>query len=131
MSLHLFRRGTIAAVTLALGMGGCEESDAQKQPYTTGSLDFANVTVYSRGLESPWGLVFLPDGRALVTERPGRLRLVAPTGALSEPIKGVPAVVAQGQHEDLMEDSPIYAEIYNSQLMADAPAEETPEVAAA
>ncbi len=49
------------------------------------------------GLEVPWSLAFLPDGRMLVTERVGRLRYVAPDGALSAPIQGVPAVHAQGQ----------------------------------
>jgi glucose/arabinose dehydrogenase len=48
-------------------------------------------------LEHPWGLAFLPDGAILVTERPGRLRLVAPDGAMSEPLKGTPQVFAQGQ----------------------------------
>jgi aldose sugar dehydrogenase len=45
----------------------------------------------------PWGLAFLPDGRMLVTERPGRLRLVGADGRLSEPLSGVPRVLAQGQ----------------------------------
>ena len=51
----------------------------------------------AKGLEFPWGLAFLPDGRMLVTERPGRLRIVAKDGTLSEPIKGVPEVFAHGQ----------------------------------
>jgi glucose/arabinose dehydrogenase len=54
----------------------------------------SNVAV---GLEHPWGLAFLPDGRMLVTERPGRLRLVGRDGRLSEPLAGVPTVLARGQ----------------------------------
>jgi glucose/arabinose dehydrogenase len=51
----------------------------------------------AQGLEHPWGLAFLPDGRMLVTERPGRLRIVARDGTLSEPLAGVPQVRAVSQ----------------------------------
>jgi glucose/arabinose dehydrogenase len=55
------------------------------------------VETVARGLEHPWGLAFLPDGRMLVTERPGRLRVVGKDGQLSRPIQpGVP-VAARGQ----------------------------------
>jgi aldose sugar dehydrogenase len=51
----------------------------------------------ARGLEHPWALAFLPDGRLLVTERPGRLRIVEMNGKISEPLAGVPRVLAEGQ----------------------------------
>ena len=55
------------------------------------------VETVLQGLEHPWSLAFLPDGRMLVTERPGRLRVVTADGVASAPLAGVPAVFAQGQ----------------------------------
>jgi len=55
------------------------------------------TTVVAQGLVNPWGMAQLPDGRWLVTERPGRMRLIGTDGRLSPPIRGVPEVVAQGQ----------------------------------
>ncbi|MGD8956435.1 MAG: PQQ-dependent sugar dehydrogenase [Chromatiaceae bacterium] len=57
-----------------------------------------DVEVIARGLENPWSVAFLPDGGYLVTERPGRLRLVQADGTLVKaPITGLPAVRARGQ----------------------------------
>ncbi len=50
------------------------------------------ITPVVTGLEIPWGLAFLPDGRWLVTEREGRLRVIENGGVLSEPVAGVPEV---------------------------------------
>ena len=49
------------------------------------------------GLEYPWAVAFLPDGKFLVTERPGRIRIVDANGKLNTPLLGVPEVVARGQ----------------------------------
>ncbi|ANB18440.1 PQQ-dependent sugar dehydrogenase [Dokdonella koreensis] len=54
------------------------------------------VTELVTGLVHPWSLAFLPDGRMLVTERPGRLRIIG-NGAVSAPLAGVPAVYGEGQ----------------------------------
>jgi glucose/arabinose dehydrogenase len=60
------------------------------------NVAFTVVTV-AEGLVNPWGLTFLPDGRMLVTEKPGQLRIVTADGKLSEPIAGLPMVTAAGQ----------------------------------
>jgi len=54
-------------------------------------------TVVASGLVHPWGLAALPDGRWLVTEKPGRLRIVTTQGQVGEPVAGLPAVDARGQ----------------------------------
>jgi glucose/arabinose dehydrogenase len=55
------------------------------------------VETFAGGLVHPWGMAFLPDGRLLVTERPGRMRIVGKDGKLSPPLQGVPKVYASGQ----------------------------------
>jgi glucose/arabinose dehydrogenase len=67
-----------------------------RAPEAKKNVAFEVVTV-AEGLDKPWGLTFLPDGRMLVTEKPGRLRVVTPDGKLSEPVTGLPAVDARGQ----------------------------------
>src|SRR5690606_15920966 len=55
-----------------------------------------HVEVLTRGLDHPWGLVFLPDGGMLVTERPGRLRLIRDGVLDPQPIEGLPSIFAPG-----------------------------------
>jgi len=69
---------------------------AQAETFKSSASEVKVDTVAS-GLVHPWALQFLPDGRMLVTERPGRMRIVTRDGKLSPPLKGVPKVVAGGQ----------------------------------
>ncbi len=79
----------VAATTFAGG--------AIAAPAFHSSAGDLNVETVARGLVHPWSLAFLPDGRMLVTERPGRMRIVAHDGKLSPPVAGVPKVFAQSQ----------------------------------
>lgn len=64
-----------------------------------GAAALAQYTLETRaeGLEYPWSVAFLPDGRMLVTEKPGRLRIVGADGLQPEPVAGVPDVLHSGQ----------------------------------
>lgn len=85
------------ALACALALGAIPAALAQDtQRFRTDKVEVIVETV-ARNLENPWGLTFLPDGRMLVTERPGRLRVADADGTLSEPIRGVPQVAARGQ----------------------------------
>lgn len=70
---------------------------ADRSPTPPSTRGVVTVETVASGLVNPWAIEFLPDGRALVTERPGRLRLLSLDGQLSAPLTGVPAVFAQGQ----------------------------------
>ena len=63
---------------------------------TTSNVAF-EVVVLARDLENPWAIEPLPNGDLLVTERPGRMRIVSAAGDVGAPIAGLPAVVARGQ----------------------------------
>ena len=65
-------------------------------PEKKSTVAFDVVTV-AEGLQNPWGMAFLPGGKMLITERPGRLRVMSADGKLSEPVAGLPAVDARGQ----------------------------------
>ena len=71
-------------------------SAAGAQTFKSSAGDLKVETVVG-GLSHPWALAFLPDGRMLVTERPGRLRIATADGKLSAPLGGMPNVAASGQ----------------------------------
>jgi len=85
----------LLATALLLCAGCVQAFDGSKVVATQKAR--VELTVVTSGLEHPWGIAFLPDGRALVTERPGRLRIVDRNGKVGEPLAGVPAVDAVGQ----------------------------------
>jgi glucose/arabinose dehydrogenase len=67
-----------------------------RAPERKGGVAFEAVTVVD-GLQNPWSLAFLPGGKMLITERPGRLRVLGTDGTLSEPVSGMPPVDARSQ----------------------------------
>ncbi len=67
-----------------------------RAPERKANVAFDVVTV-AQGLENPWSLAFLPNGKMLVTERPGRLRVLGADGTLSAPVSGLPMVDTRGQ----------------------------------
>ena len=81
---------------IACGPAGAQ-GPAQRSPTPGSTNGVVRAETVARNLEHPWGLAFLPDGRMLVTERPGRLRIVAANGTVSAPLAGVPRVHAVGQ----------------------------------
>ena len=81
----MLNRRQLSSVLLMLPLAGAAQPQALRP------------VVVAKGLQHPWGLAFLPDGRMLVTERPGRLRIVSAQGAVGPAVQGVPAVDARGQ----------------------------------
>lgn len=84
----------VLALWCVLASGAAGSADdfhaSEKQRFT--------VTTVVHGLEHPWSMAFLPDGRMLVTERPGRLRLINPDGRLDPaPVRGLPDIAVTGQ----------------------------------
>ena len=86
---------------LLVGLTACApgpvQGQAPRSPTPASVNRVVQVQSIAKGLEHPWGLEFLPDKRMLVTERPGRLRLVGADGRVSEPLTGVPEIYASGQ----------------------------------
>ncbi|WP_438277339.1 PQQ-dependent sugar dehydrogenase [Nitrobacter sp.] len=85
-----------AAIVLTALFGNAAGVRAESTAFKSSAGQLQVQTIAS-GLVNPWALAFLPDGRMLVTERPGRIRIVTPDGVLSSPLKGVPKPYVRGQ----------------------------------
>ena len=88
------RRTVISCAAGVLMAGFAPPSNAQVLQSSAGTIA---VDTVARGLDHPWALAFLPDGRMLVTERPGRMRIVATDRNPSPALGGVPKVFSSGQ----------------------------------
>ena len=90
---------TLLIAAYAAALAGAAPAGAQPLAVSPAGADAPAVEAkaIASGLENPWGLAFLPDGRYLVTERPGRMRIVEADGRLLAPLAGLPKVAAGGQ----------------------------------
>jgi glucose/arabinose dehydrogenase len=87
----------IATLFLVWAVAAPTEAQAPRSPTPKPADAPVRTTTVAKGLDHPWGSTFLPDGRILVTERSGSLRIAEKDGRVSEPVAGVPKVRAGGQ----------------------------------
>ena len=119
--IQRFIRGA-AFTSLAVALGFAAPAGAVEVQTKAGPVNVESLAK----LDNPWGMTFLPDGRLLITEKPGNLRIYA-DGKLSEPIQGVPKVAYRGQGGLLdVEIDPNFAQNQLVYLSYAEPAEQQP-----
>lgn len=107
----------LASLLLAFPAAAQNSSSSQYKPQIQSDKQPLRLTTLTQGLENPWSMAFLPDGRLLVTERIGRMRILDKNFKLDpQPIEGLPEIVARGQgglfdvvlHPDYVKNGWIY-----------------------
>lgn len=114
------------SLILALMLTGCSkpaDSSASEAPAEQSGPPFG-VSVIAT-LNDPWAMAFMPDGRMLITEKGGQLRIVTQDGKISDPLLGIPPVVNAGQGG--LADVAIHPDFANNQLVYLSYVEEGPD----
>ncbi|MEW5916893.1 MAG: PQQ-dependent sugar dehydrogenase, partial [Gemmatimonadota bacterium] len=93
MTRRAFATVVVLGIFLSLAAGGLPA----QPPVQRSTLHDYRVVPVAEGLINPWSMAFLPNGDMLVTERPGRLRIIRRGKLLPNSVEGVPAVHAVGQ----------------------------------
>ncbi len=105
----------LAMMLILAACNAADSNDQVKVMIETEAITF-HIDTLAEGLQNPWGMEFLPDGRILIAERPGRLRIWKDGNLLNEQIEGLPEIWSHGQgglldvvmHPDYNENSLIY-----------------------
>lgn len=121
-------RPFLVAAALAVGLASVGGVQAQSDVQRSALHDFRVVTV-ADGLEVPWSMAWLPNGDMLITERPGRLRIVRDGKLLPEAVPGVPAVFTTGGQAGLFDVLP-HPDFANNQYLYLSFAKPLPEAGA-